>query len=411
LATLPALESAILGHADILGNADFEDHVDLEDLHAMEHPEHITTLLLSPSLRSVEFEQFFITNPVSQAIALALRTGSPITCLTLTRCHSVDGREAAIVSALQRNSTLKTLSLGNGESVCEALRAALLVNTTLTDLTLHTLWIPRIRRTWLQPFFVALRMNTSLQRLGMNNLSLSDEFVCAALGDVFAKNSVLEELTLDCEGSSLRETEVASWRTILPFLRDNKTLKSFTITVNGGAMSPHVASFCIDTVAMLENNSSLECLEISTCSSGISLNNYFTALESLQTNTALKTLRLHPNLNSIRDGGKIKHLISLVKKNYELERLDEVLCTQDKTGEVGTILRLNRAGRRYLIEEDAGSIVKGVEVLVAVRDDLGCLFYHLLENPLLCEIEHRHVATGTIADGPVHNTKRQRMSK
>jgi hypothetical protein len=297
--------------------------------------------------------------------------------------------------------------------VCEALTAILLANTTLAELTVYG-HPPRFRRipcTWLQPFFVALRMNTSLKKLGMNNLSLSDEFVCAALGDVFAKNSVLEELTLDCARSSLGETEVASWRTILPFLRDNKTLTSFTITVNGGAMSLHVASFCIDTVAMLENNSSLECLEIGNCSRGISLNNYFTALESLQTNTTLKTLRLHPVPDSLSKDVLIKHLISLVKKNYGLENLDEGLYEHDKTGEVGTILRLNQAGRRYLIEEDSGSIAKGVEVLVAVRDDLGSLFCHLLENPLLCDIEHGNVATGTTADGPVRSNKRPRASK
>jgi hypothetical protein len=53
-------------------------------------------------------------------------------------------------------------------------------------------------------------------------------------------------------------------------------------------------------------------------------------------------------------------------------------------------LRLNQAGRRYLIE-DAASIAKGVEVLIGVSDDLGCLFYHLLENPPLCDIEHQYI--------------------
>jgi hypothetical protein len=71
---------------------------------------------------------------------------------------------------------------------------------------------------------------------------------------------------------------------------------------------------------------------------------------------------------------------------------------------------LNQAGRRYLIE-DVAPVAKGVEVLVAARDDLGCLFYHLLENPLLCDIEHRHVATGTTADELVPSSKRQRTSK
>jgi hypothetical protein len=28
------------------------------------------------------------------------------------------------------------------------------------------------------------------------------------------------------------------------------------------------------------------------------------------------------------------------------------------------------------------------QVLIGVSDDLGCLFYHLLENPMLCNIRH-----------------------
>jgi hypothetical protein len=54
---------------------------DLEDLPAMEHPEHITTLLLSPSLRSVEFKHLYFPHSVCEAVALALNTVSPITNL------------------------------------------------------------------------------------------------------------------------------------------------------------------------------------------------------------------------------------------------------------------------------------------------------------------------------------------
>jgi hypothetical protein len=411
LATLPALESVYLFHVE-MEHDDLQPEL-LEDLPYMEQPEHVTTLLLSPSLRSVKFDYFYFPDPVCQAVALALKTGSPITCLELAHCHFPDGGGGAIVSALQRNSTLEILRLiddGIDGSVREALTSVLLVNTTLTELTVcgNPLGHPRARFTWLQPFFVALRMNSSLKKVDVDCMSMSDELECAALRDVFAKNSVLEELTLRCDiGSRLCDTDLISWRRTLPFLRDNKTLKSFTITAAGGAMFPHVASFRTDTVAMLENNSSLECLEIGNCSRDISLDNYFTALESLQTNTTLKTLRLDPNLNSVSDDDKIKHLISLVKKNYGLENLDEGLSAQDKTGEVGTILRLNRAGRRYLAE-DASSTSDGVEVLIAVSDDLDCLLYHLLENPSLCDIEHRYVATGATANGPVHINKRQR---
>jgi hypothetical protein len=50
---------------------------------------------------------------------------------------------------------------------------------------------------------------------------------------------------------------------------------------------------------------------------------------------------------------------------------------------VGAILRLNEAGRRYLIE-DGSSISKGVEVLIRVNNDTNCVLLHLLENPRLC---------------------------
>jgi hypothetical protein len=100
-------------------------------------------------------------------------------------------------------------------------------------------------------------------------------------------------------------------------------------------------------------------------------------------------------------------LISLAKKNYKLENLDEGLSARDKTEELGTILRLNQAGRHYLAK-DASSTSGGVDVLIAVRNDLGCLFHHLLENPSLCETEHRYVATGVTVNGPAHSNKQQR---
>jgi hypothetical protein len=86
--------------------------------------------------------------------------------------------------------------------------------------------------------------------------------------------------------------------------------------------------------------------------------------------------------------------------------LDEGVSALDKTGELVTLLRLNQAGRRYLIE-DAASIANGVELLMGVSDDLGCLFYHLLQNPTLCDIEHQYntnVGTGA------NLNKHQRLS-
>ncbi len=72
---------------------------------------------------------------------------------------------------------------------------------------------------------------------------------------------------------------------------------------------------------------------------------------------------------------------SLLKKNYALERMP----IMNEGGDVGAILRLNEAGRRYLVE-DGSSISKGVDVLSSVNSDLNCVFLlHLLENPRLCD--------------------------
>jgi hypothetical protein len=41
-------------------------------------------------------------------------------------------------------------------------------------------------------------------------------------------------------------------------------------------------------------------------------------------------------------------------------------------------------------------------VLSAVSSEINCVFLHLLENPTLCDIEHRNTETGTAADPPGH---------
>jgi hypothetical protein len=75
-----------------------------------------------------------------------------------------------------------------------------------------------------------------------------------------------------------------------------------------------------------------------------------------------------------------KQMTSLLRKNYALERVPNIV----QGGDAGAILRLNEAGRRYLIE-DGSSISKGVEVLNRVSNDINCVFLHLLENPRLCD--------------------------
>jgi hypothetical protein len=65
----------------------------------------------------------------------------------------------------------------------------------------------------------------------------------------------------------------------------------------------------------------------------------------------------------------MKELIAQVKKNYSVAVLDEGVAEHDETRELGAVLKLNQAGRRYLIN-DAGSIAKGVFVKNKVVEEL-----------------------------------------
>jgi hypothetical protein len=96
-----------------------------------------------------------------------------------------------------------------------------------------------------------------------------------------------------------------------------------------------------------------------------------------------------------------KQMASLLKKNYTLESLPDINL-EDEARDVGSILRLNEAGRRYLIE-DGSSISKGVEVLSRVRNDINSVFMHLLENPSLCD--RRAAETVAVSESNGKSTK------
>jgi hypothetical protein len=85
---------------------------------------------------------------------------------------------------------------------------------------------------------------------------------------------------------------------------------------------------------------------------------------------------------------EVKHLTSVVKKNYGLESLHELDSWDNRMEDLRSILRLNKAGRRYLLDGHGSVVSKGVGVLSAVSDDLNGIFLHLLENPSLCNRSH-----------------------
>jgi hypothetical protein len=138
-------------------------------------------------------------------------------------------------------------------------------------------------------------------------------------------------------------------------------------------------------VKIVEENPFLESLTIAIGYETITSEAFLALISALQLNTTLKTLGYQ--LSFVKSiyltDDEVNQLVSILMKNYGLENLEpDIDCEDGRT--VKAILRLNRAGRRYLIE-DGSSISKGVEVLSAVNDDTNCVFLHLLENPSLCD--------------------------
>jgi hypothetical protein len=78
------------------------------------------------------------------------------------------------------------------------------------------------------------------------------------------------------------------------------------------------------------------------------------------------------------DQQTFKHILTDCTLDYDIH------FASRNRGDVGAILRLNAAGRRYLVQ-DGFSISKGIEVLSAVSNEINYVFLHLLENPRLCD--------------------------
>jgi hypothetical protein len=270
----------------------------------------------------------------------------------------------------------------------------------MADITLH--FDGFMYRSWslLHPFFIVLQINTSLKKVRVNSLFLFDEPAWEALRQVLVKNKVLEELSLGL--FVFNDTELASWIQTLQYLRCNNTLKTITLDVIGAGEKAYTFHILFYTVSNLRDTTSLESLDIKSPYI-IDRDFFLVIIKAFGKNTSLKTLRIPLDSSSISDNW-MKDLISVVKTNYNLECIyyyqtfwtesltSSLISAHDKTGELDTIFKLNQAGRRYLIQEGPESIVKGVEVLVAVRDD------HMLEKPTLCDIEHRNTMIGTWDD-------------
>jgi hypothetical protein len=390
LATLPALELITLGAPEVRQ----------ADESTLANPESLTELLRVPSLRSVGFHRFHFTRALCQAAANALMEGTTVTKLDFYSCLFPAEESAAILAnGFSRNTSVISIDVTSpwDEALNGALGAALPSNSTLQELDFALRYdsIPNIHVDW-PPIFLALRENTGLKSLKVAVCESMDESLCTAMQNGLGINKTLE--SLDLNDIFLRENNSDLWCRAFSFLRTNKALKSLAIDVSYRTKESCVSAFCINIAAMLQENTSLERLSIQRCNDcmNIKTENYFLIVTALRHNTTLKSLNFD-RTNKIRlNDDEDKQIASLLKKSYALESLPDI----DPVGNVSAMLRLNGAGRRYLVQ-DGSSISKGVQVLSRVNDDINCVFLHLLENPRLCDRSAVEMVTvaGETSDG------------
>jgi hypothetical protein len=341
LLTLPALKEISFMHDDGHGQ---EEGQSLESM---------IKLLQSPILRKVTFENVEFTNTLSQAVAKALKERAEITHLRFLDCCFPDGENV----------------------FCEVLAAALLSNSTLQRLKFDGSG----RCSFLSQLFLALQVNHSLKKLSIYGNDLIDEKLSTAMKLGLGKNSMLESLSLTNIKSG--DNVTCLWREALSLLRTNATLRTLYMAFEQNVTESHATAIRREVAAALRENESLETLTVISLDAG--LEDYLACVVAIHPNTTLKRFRLHPSYraDSCVNDDETKDLIKSLKKNYGLEKLPGLRIG---AGDIRSIFDLNRAGRRYLVQDES-SISKGVAVLSRVSNDINSVFFHLLENPRLCD--------------------------
>jgi hypothetical protein len=385
LTTLPALEEIRFSKCKVSKRP--------EDESALVNPEILTELLLVPTLRFVDFHCFYFTRALCQATANAFIGGTAFTNLEFWNCSfSTEECAEMMANGLGRNTSVTCIEVKCidvvppwDRTLYHALARALPVNSTLQELYFKVFSAdddPAYVEDC-SPILLAVGKNSGLKTLKVDLPYSMDESLCKAIQNGLGKNETLERLELNY--FPMRDDNAALWCRAFSFLRTNKALKSLIIRLDDDMMRRScVPAFHIDIAAMLQENASLESICIQSWGDiEINAEEYLVLITMLQHNKTLKSLNLLGCHSLTLTHDEDKQMAALLQKNYALEFLPD-MNLEIEAGDVSAILQLNKAGRRYLIE-DGSSVSKGVKVLSAVRSDINCVFLHLLENPRLCD--------------------------
>jgi hypothetical protein len=352
----------------------------------------------NPSLRQLSFGYFYFDTANCNSIAEALSTETCLESLDLQSCEAED--EETLIQGLATNQTVKLLEMMSrslSRSCYRALARVLSVNKTLTELRLEGAEAAVDAAGEMKDFFFALQRNTTLKLLELDDVSIHED-ATSAMRECLALNTGLENIRFSrleqyyhqvkeskCEQSTLLSQ-------IAPFLVLNRTLKELTLFELDLSGDDFVL-----LAKVLADNVSLQRLEIRMQFQERSNEDAVTFASYIKRNRTLKYLdilctgyNLAQYALCIESGDRI---ISELCRNYELQRMQISPKHRDThtrgqpewRQNLDAFLRLNMAGRRYLWQ-DASDRRACVGVLGEVSSNLNCLYLHLRENPLVCNI-------------------------
>jgi hypothetical protein len=159
------------------------------------------------------------------------------------------------------NSSVVSISVRGPLDVAliDALAAALPSNSTLRDLLL----LQGITAVHLSQVFLALGTNTGLKALtvDVSEVRVRDESLCTAIKDGLELNETLE--SREVHSILLCEDNADMWCGAFSSPRTNKTAPSLVVDIRHGVTESCLSTFRVDIVAMLQEDTSLESLSIS----------------------------------------------------------------------------------------------------------------------------------------------------
>lgn len=107
--------------------------------------------------------------------------------------------------------------------------------------------------------------------------------------------------------------------------------------------------------------------------------------QGLTVNTTLKTIEVGVSKEVSSQGTEA--LLSMLDKNYKLEKFVVSSAEKDVKDKVEYYTRLNEVGRGSLLQQTGKATrAQWVDMLISVNDDLDCLYYFMLMNPSACQV-------------------------